>query len=32
MEETYRSNWRSFALPLIVTAMVVGYALDFAFS
>jgi hypothetical protein len=32
MEETYRSNWRSFALPLIVTAMVVGSALDFAFS
>jgi hypothetical protein len=32
MEDTFRNNWRSFALPLILTAIVVGSALGFAFS
>lgn len=32
MEDTFRPDWRSFALPLIATAMVVGSALGFAFS
>ena len=32
MHETFRSNWRVVALPLILTAIVVGSALGFAFS
>jgi ABC-type spermidine/putrescine transport system permease subunit II len=32
MEDTFRSNLRSIALPLILTAIIVGAALGFAFS
>jgi ABC-type enterobactin transport system permease subunit len=32
MEDQVRRNWRSFALPLVLTAIVVGSALGFAFS
>jgi hypothetical protein len=32
MENTFRSTWRSFALPLILTVIVIGSALGFAFS
>jgi multisubunit Na+/H+ antiporter MnhC subunit len=32
VEDTFRSNWRVIALPLILTAIVVGSALGFAFS
>jgi hypothetical protein len=30
MENTFQINWRVVALPLILTAMVVGFALGFA--
>jgi len=30
--DTFRSNWRSFALPLILTAILIGSALGLAFS
>jgi ABC-type spermidine/putrescine transport system permease subunit II len=32
MDDTFRLNWRRIALPLILTALVVGSALGFAFS
>jgi hypothetical protein len=32
MEDTFRSSWRSFALPLILTIIVIGSAIGFAFS
>jgi hypothetical protein len=32
MEDTFRSNWRSVALPLLLTALIVGSALAFAAS
>jgi len=32
MEGKFRTRWRSFALPLIFTALVLGSALGFAFS
>jgi hypothetical protein len=32
MEDTSRSSWRSFALPLILTIIVIGSAFGFAFS
>ena len=32
MEHTFLGNWRSVALPLALTATVVGLALGFAFS
>jgi hypothetical protein len=32
MEDQARGNWRGFALPLVLTAIVVGSALGFAFS
>lgn len=32
MEDTFRSSWRTIALPLLLTAVVVGSALGFAFS
>jgi hypothetical protein len=32
MEDTYRRNWRTILLPLLLTAAVVGSALGFAFS
>jgi hypothetical protein len=32
MEGTFRITWRSVALPLILTAMVVGSAVGYAFS
>lgn len=32
MDGTFGSNWRRVALPLILTAVVVGSALGFAFS
>jgi ABC-type spermidine/putrescine transport system permease subunit II len=32
MENTFQSNWRVVALPLILTAIVVGSALGFIFS
>jgi hypothetical protein len=32
MEDTFRSSWRSFGLPLILTIIVIGSALGFAFS
>jgi len=32
MEDTFRSNWRTGVLPLLLTAVVVGSALAFAFS
>jgi hypothetical protein len=32
MEDTFRSNWRTVALPLLLTAVVLGSALGFAFS
>jgi ABC-type spermidine/putrescine transport system permease subunit II len=32
MDGTFRINWRQIALPLILTAVVVGSALGFAFS
>lgn len=32
MEETFRASWRSLALPLLLTAAVVGSALAFAFA
>ena len=31
MEDTFRSSWRMVALPLLLTAVVVGSALGFAF-
>ena len=31
MNDTFRTNWRVMALPLILTAIVVGSALGFAF-
>jgi len=32
MEDTFRRSWRGLAMPLILTAIVVGSALGFAFS
>jgi hypothetical protein len=32
MEDTFRSNWRAAAVPLILTVIVIGSALGFAFS
>lgn len=32
MEQTVRTKWRGVALPLILTAIVIGSALGFAFS
>jgi multisubunit Na+/H+ antiporter MnhC subunit len=32
MEDTFRSNWRGLVLPFILTAIVIGSALGFAFS
>jgi ABC-type spermidine/putrescine transport system permease subunit II len=32
MEDTFRSNWRTVVLPFLLTAVVVGSALGFAFS
>jgi hypothetical protein len=32
MNEMIQSKWRGFALPLVLTAIVVGSALAFAFS
>lgn len=32
MEDTFRRSWRRAALPLILTAIVVGSALAFAIS
>jgi len=32
MEDTFRSNWRTVALPLLLTAVVLGSAVGFAFS
>jgi ABC-type spermidine/putrescine transport system permease subunit II len=31
MEDTFRNNWRAVVLPLLLTAVVVGSALGFAF-
>jgi|KBSMisStaDraftv2_1062788.scaffolds.fasta_scaffold48495_4 hypothetical protein len=30
MEDTFRANWRVMALPLVLTATVIGVALAFA--
>jgi ABC-type spermidine/putrescine transport system permease subunit II len=32
MENTFQGTWRSVVLPLLLTAVVVGSALGFAFS
>ncbi len=32
MEDQVRGSWRSLAMPLVLTAIVVGSALGFAFS
>jgi hypothetical protein len=32
MEDTFRTNWRGFALPLALTVIIIGSALGFAFS
>jgi uncharacterized membrane protein len=32
MEDKYKPTWRSRALPLILTAVVVGAAIGFAFT
>ena len=32
MDDDFRTNWRVAALPLILTAIVVGSALGFVFS
>jgi ABC-type enterobactin transport system permease subunit len=32
MEDTFPGNWRSKVLPLVLTAIVVGAALGFAFA
>ena len=32
MDQMYRRNWRGMALPFILTAVVIGSAVGFAFS
>lgn len=32
MHDIFRSSWRGFALPAVLTVVVVGSALGFAFS
>ena len=32
MENTFGMNWRGLALPIVLTAVIVGSALGFAFS